>query len=252
MDVATIFIVMIVIIVIVIKVMKETSNNKTSNEKEELLKIFNEYVKNVANKLVYYNIYSKNYEGIVVDDDNKEFYLIKVIDRTIQKHKIKYEELLSVEFITDGQVDRVAKENVLGRAALGGLAFGGIGALIGANTAKSVNEGRRIIRISLLINNPTHPEYSITFMDTDYTKSTYGLVDIVYQKIIVEAREWNALFSYIVKQPKEPDQEKIVSHTTTHINTSVVDELSKLADLRNKGIIDENEFILLKKKLLSN
>lgn len=48
---------------------------------------------------------------------------------------------------------------------------------------------------------------------------------------------------------KLKDQEKQVPSTS---NISISDELLKLADLKEKGILNEEEFQMQKKKLLNN
>ena len=70
-----------------------------------------------------------------------------------------------------------------------------------------------------------------------------------------QARHWHGLIAVLIKTADNEDerQERIEpsSNVESSTQTSLADELSKLSDLRDKGVLSEEEFSTQKRKLLS-
>jgi hypothetical protein len=76
------------------------------------------------------------------------------------------------------------------------------------------------------------------------------LIDISYFNIIKRHSTWvvnNGIFSTHNSDRKQVKLEEIKSNTC-----NIADELKKLSDLKNKGVIDSEEFTKLKEKLLQD
>ncbi|MBQ0113677.1 MAG: SHOCT domain-containing protein [Bacteroidales bacterium] len=125
-------------------------------------------------------------------------------------------------------------ESMLGRAAVGGLLLGGVGATVGALTASSSSRSttfyeKKYPTLTIWTKDPNHERI--------FLSPSYGAKDLLSFA--------NAVLEDIFNQRKkdeEPSEKKI---------NSAADELKKFAELKEQGIITEEEFIQQKKKLLS-
>ena len=132
-----------------------------------------------------------------------------------------------------------------------------MGAIIGGLSGKTVSSDNvQRIDLHLIVNrtnSPVHINFFENIGDDDYNgikKSSAG-----YQKIMQKARHWHSLLQVIIRQADEEDKikEREVAQETLHSieHKSVVDKIKELVDLRDQEIISDEEFAILKEKLLS-
>lgn len=152
-------------------------------------------------------------------------------------YKGKYSDILQVELLINENIVETYKKGTFTRAAIGGLMFGGAGAIVGASSANSYSSTNiSSVMICITVNDAKKPLHKISINTPDGGRSF----------ITVErAREMLAVFTYMMKS--EEKQLDIDSKSP-----SVADELHKLGLLREKGLLDENEFNSLKKKIIEN
>ncbi len=150
---------------------------------------------------------SKN-NGIRLDTSNKNICLI------INKYKMKsfslnpsvefetkiipYSKILSSKIIEDGETITNATTkttSMAGRALVGGLLFGGVGAIIGGVTAKGTSKTRNTIKkleIEIILDDPSYPVHRVHFLDmdsgVDYDSFTgkQAREEICYWQILLE------------------------------------------------------------------
>lgn len=159
---------------------------------------------------------------------------------------------------TAGVVGRSIVGGLVGRA-IGGSTEGAAGAIIGGLSGKRDEYTEHIedtvIRsagLNILLNDVNTPNIMILFFDsweeTLQTEEIIRLSDPVYGPIYEESLdkllEWESTLKVIINQ-----------NTTTEVKTpqapsSIANELSKLNELKEKGILTEEEFQQQKKKLL--
>ena len=156
------------------------------------------------------------------DEVNKMFRLPKDEPNSI----FIYNEIIDFELIEDGVT---YSKGGLGSAITGGLLFGSVGAIVGANVGKK--KERKEIRIKIITKNIVFPQLFIDLTSSwDY---------------INQSREILSLLTIICDKNSESLKEKCST------NFSVADEILKFKQLLDQGVITEDEFNKKKEQLLS-
>jgi hypothetical protein len=155
-----------------------------------------------------------------------------------------YRDILSAEIIQDGySVTKTSRTSQAGAARLGGVLFGGVGAVVGALTGTKSHRGK-VTRIDLqiVVNDPHDPVFLVNFQNTK--ASANGIVTRLAQE---QSREWLARVNVLIRLADEADEEPRMALTIF----SVADELSKLVALKDRGVLSEIEFNTQRQKLLT-
>lgn len=147
-----------------------------------------------------------------------------------------YDDIINYELLEDGET---ITKGSLGNAVVGGVVFGGVGAIVGSNigskkTKKEINE----YRIKIVTNNICFPEVYINFLASGIKIKSSS---ILYKTYTGYAQRVLSLLSIITSN--SPD--------TTEVPTSAADEIKKYKNLLNEGIITQEEFDAKKKQLLN-
>lgn len=120
----------------------------------------------------------------------------------------------------------------------------------------TIEEKVKKIELNVVVNDTANPVYKIAFLDAEFsfTKSSIEYKD-AYD---TEYRCHQLMMSVLIRQADEEDKRKEVTEVAQaknvspeSIQVSIADELRKLAELKNEGIISGNEFEAQKKKLIS-
>lgn len=201
-----------------------------------------------------------NKTGLILDEDNRKLALITVHpygDTSKDKTTIiDYRDILSSEIAEDGNsVTKTSRTSQVGGALLGGVLLGGVGAIIGGLSGKKKSHDTvSHVVLRLIINNTKQPAFDVVLMKAESKKTGF-----IYKTAMEKARHWHGLLEGLMATADREDKEK--SATENHAsassievqanNTSLADELQKLANLRNEGILTEAEFEIQKQKLLA-
>lgn len=157
---------------------------------------------------------------------------------------LSFDNVVACNVIEDNTVQTTVKKNGIGRAVVGGMLFGGAGAIVGATTGKSkVTETPvvRSLKVVATLENATIGEAVIPIISTATATNSKqylffrGLADRVaaeFQKMIDPAEE-----AGLPDAPGNPISE--------------ADELRKFKSLLDDGIISQEEFDAKKKQLLN-
>lgn len=184
-----------------------------------------------------------------IDESNKKITIIAL--NSFRDKAYSYRDILKSEILTDGvSVSSTNRGSQLGGALLGGLLAGGVGAMIGGLSGSStIEEKVKKIELNVIVNDTANPIHKIAFLDSPfpYSKNTKE-----YKDAYNAAYHCHQLMGILIKQADEEDKQK---EATTNINNlqgniSVADELRKLVQLKEEGIISEDEFEAQKKKLI--
>lgn len=154
-----------------------------------------------------------------------------------------FSELIDFELLED---DISIASGGLGRAFVGGVAFGGVGAIVGAATGKKTTK-KQITQLILKINinNLETPCIMIPYIISP-TKTTSK----EYKEAFNTSHQVMSALNVITNQ-KENSQEEQENET---INTDIIDEfetIKKLKELLDMGIISDQEFETKKKEILN-
>lgn len=192
--------------------------------------------------------------GLIAVDDESEQIALKVNQGKIFLYP--YSDIIRCEVIENGKTV-FSKSGMVGRAIVGGALAGGTGAVIGGLTAKS-NEVKEFesVDFKILLRNSTIPVFTIRFFsaseETMGTKKTVNINDKTYgpklRTALHQLNNWKETIEVIIDKVNSKPE---VATATAVSSSSVADELSKLNELREKGILSADEFETQKKKILS-
>lgn len=153
-----------------------------------------------------------------------------------------YDEVLGVELIEDGTT---VTSGGLGRAAVGGLAFGGVGAIVGGSTGKKKAKNLCTeLRVKITMRDPGNPVEYIDFIagfGAEYKKDGF-----LYKSLAKQAQECMSLFQIILDE----NERSAPAVEAAPQNGSAADEIKKFKELLDLGAITQEEFDAKKKQLL--
>lgn len=185
-----------------------------------------------------------------ITDDVNEF--VTIVTPT-SMHLHRYSDIVSISYEENGN-DMYNKS--LGGAVVGGLLFGGVGAIVGSNTAKAVkNKKIERMAIKILLKSTSEP----TILLEIYNSRNDGAIletkkdadKIFYEGLMKEVTGIKDIFSIIIDMVDKNNVSQIQSQQiSTSVSNSVADELTKLLQLRDAGVLTEKEFQEQKAKLL--
>lgn len=188
--------------------------------------------------------------GLIAIDDISEQIAIKEQEGAIIKYP--YIDIMGCEIIEDGETI-YRKSSTIGRAIVGGVIAGGAGAIIGGLTGKEKeNKEIKNLDFKIIFKDTNKPSFKIRFFDaweeTANTKKSIKLSDSVYgpifQKSLDNLKNWKDTIEIIIDKVDSGKKDN------SNISFSITEELTKLNDLKEKGILTEEEFEQQKKKIL--
>lgn len=186
--------------------------------------------------------------GLAIDEQRRKVCLIVQQQQKFSSRVFAYNDLLSSEIFEDGSsITKTVRSSQLGGALVGGIALGGVGAIIGGLSGKTNTTGKvSRVGLRLTVNDTQSPILTIDLLGLEAKKG-----DVLYEDAIRVARNWHGLIEVLIKRADIEDRENLasVSHPQP---TFVADELKKLAELRDSGILSIEEFQQQKAKLLGS
>ena len=176
---------------------------------------------------------------ILIDDHKKEFVVILSKSRTILEYA--FDSLVDYELYEDGR--SIIKSSAENTAFADTLLYGKAGAAAAATAPKEVHEYCSDVHITLVINDMKRPQIIIPLISMETLKTS-----VEYKYAIETAKKITAMCAVIKanQTPKETKEEKVKSIDSA----DQYGEISKIFELREKGIITEEEFNMKKKQLL--
>ncbi|MBQ3240984.1 MAG: SHOCT domain-containing protein [Akkermansia sp.] len=152
----------------------------------------------------------------------------------------RHEELAHFELLEDG--NSVASGG-LARAAVGGVLFGGVGAVVGAVTgSKTSKKVITSLEVAIVLNTPYRKKISISCMGVD-SKVKSG--SMAYNQHMKEAHDLMMFLHGIKARASAPTNTNAASSPS-----SAADELLKFKNLLDMGAITKDEYQAKKKQLL--
>jgi len=198
-----------------------------------------------------------NNAGIAYDEIQRKICFFK---NTYNFRVFDCQDILSAEIIENGETitrTETKTEGRLGRAIVGGVLFGGAGAVVGGLTGKSNSNSISVnyitqIDLKIIVKDTNNPVHIIRFLQTATGKQSY-----LYKNAIEKAMKCHAIINVLISQANEKDNastieiKEIAKEPPPKNNIMVSTEIYKLLELMNQGIITEKEFEAQKKKLLA-
>ncbi len=182
--------------------------------------------------------------GLSIGFDNQRK-KICILDKMNKPVIFDYSKVLQCELIIDGESVLISSTSgTIGRALLGGILGGGIGAIIGGTTgSKTKKENISSIDLKIIVNDISNPVYRINFLNIKTKKGS-----IIYKLAYSNAEKWHGIMSGLIRQGND-DEKDIIKPVD---NFSIADEIKKLKELMDNGVITEEEFSKQKSKLIDD
>ena len=197
-------------------------------------------------------VFGVSFTGIAIDEERKKVCLLGDRQRAGSFRIFTYKDLIASEISEDGiTITKTNRTSQIGGALMGGLAIGGLGAMVGGLSGKTQTSSRvRNVELRLTVNDVTNPIHDVVFLNTEVDKSSGQGTE--YDYAIKRARHWHGLITILIKQTDTEDKMSITNDRLQIRETSVADELKKLAELCDAGLLSADEFQQQKTKLLGS
>lgn len=183
---------------------KKNIQTKAKNEIDKLLQNITDF--SVTDS----HITENNMAFIAVDEKRRKFLIGGTeIDTGNINHKIiSIKDILGVEITENGKglLSTSANKNTLGMAAVGGLLFGGAGAIVGAISGSNTKTKITEISLRIAIDNIKTPYVGINFLCEVAGKGSNE-----HQQVLTSAEKWYGIVSVLLeRENRQPVDNKEV------------------------------------------
>lgn len=188
--------------------------------------------------------------ALAIDEQRKKVCLIDHRQQNVSCRVVTYKDILSSEIFEDGStVTKTVRSSQIGGALVGGLALGGVGAIIGGLSGKTKTTGKvKRIDLRITVNDTQSPLHDVNFLNLELNLET-KLGGIVYQQAMQAIRHWHGLVEVLIKRADLDDRAN-TANVPPPQHRSFADELKKLAELKGLGVLSAEEFQQQKVRLL--
>lgn len=162
-----------------------------------------------------------------------------------------FASIVSVEVVENGtSVTQTHRGSQLLGAAVGGLTFGPLGAVVGGLSGKSRSKGRvRGISLKVVVDDQVCPVYLICFLRC-LSKEGLDPDSLTANQARRSVDRFHAHILNAMRQSQLNASTAPSNASTTAPAHSYADELQKLWDLKQVGILNAEEFVALKSRLV--
>ena len=183
---------------------------------------------------------------IYIDEARKEWAIPTSFLLRIKK-VYKYSDIISFDLLEDGNS---ISSGGLGRAAVGGLLFGGVGAIVGAATGKHKTKSTCYkLQVKISVKDTSKPAEFITLLSSEAKRNSF-----LYKLAFKNAQQIMSMLEIMCNQNKT-DQNTIKQlnedkHYDISNQIGGAEEILKYKELMDKGIISQEEFEKKKNQIL--
>lgn len=173
-------------------------------------------------------------------DEQKRLWLIPdgFASKKVNPKIYKFDDIMEYELLENGY--SITKGGV-GRAIAGGVLLGGVGAIVGGVTGKKKTKSIiNNLKIKITVNEISNPSVYINLIMSPTKDNSF-----TYKMAYSSAQEILSTLSIITKNAQNANNQNINNQT------SVADELIKLKQLLDDGILTQEEFTREKGKILN-
>lgn len=161
-----------------------------------------------------------------------------------------FSEIAEVEVIQNGSsITKTNRGSQLAGAAVGGIALGGVGFLLGGlSGSKRTLEKVHLVALRLTVDDRVRPLHTVKFLEVSPPGVDANLSAV---KITFEAAEtWNAHIINAMRKAQDERQHGLAAPAPVAAIASQADEIKKLWDLKTMGALTDAEFEARKAALL--
>lgn len=191
--------------------------------------------------------YGSTINGFVIDPVTRRLAI-----RLISGCKVfKSSEILEAAVITNGQtITKTSRGSQIGGAIVGGVLTGGVGAIIGGLSGKKTSvETITEIKVRIVVKDINNPIYDITVLQGNLIKDPESISNLKNL-----ANTWYNIIRVFIEDtdPKSDASDTFIKSIEAPMTPSseILSDIERLSELRDKGILTEEEFTSKKKMLL--
>lgn len=245
-------IIVLVILFVVGAILQGISNSEKIEEKG---KKNNQTLKSLPDFNVTKIIEGVNNEYIfAVDEKGEKVAIIQTLHKTI----IPFDQIISVEVIEDNAIlQQKSSLRTIGGAVVGGVLAGGAGAVVGGLSGDSTqNKTVSKVQVKIKLRDINRPSYTINCFDCKTMTAAQkpikpsSMEGDLYKKGLNHAHRIADTISAIIDITDKSTNNSFKKTKAPKQIGSIADELSKLADLKDRGILTDEEFNAQKQTLL--
>lgn len=167
---------------------------------------FDNALKNLNNFEVSQSILSIDKSvALLLDENNKKLCFLlkanpKIASSSYQFKYFNFNDVISSEIVEDGHsILKSSRTSQLGSALIGGIALGGVGAIVGGLTGKKKNVDKvKNVDLVVVVNDMSYPSYSVNLLKIEVKKSSFA-----YRTAAKNAKHWHDIFSIIIKNEEK-------------------------------------------------
>lgn len=244
------FIVILLVVVVIIGIAKAKDDEKRKKERgEEMMKRISTMPDFTPSTKI---VGVDNLYTFMVDNTRKKICYINSIGKRI----IPFDKILKVELIENGTtISSKSTIRTVGGSFIGGAIAGGAGAVVGGLSGNSKNIKKiSSVQVKITIREINDPSFIIDAFNAQ-TMTIEGkpikpdsLEGYKYKQGLTHANRIVDILRVVID---EVDNHSNITANNIQQNTSIADELKKLADLKRDGILTQEEFDIQKAKLLN-
>ena len=193
----------------------------------------------------YESVTYKNIVEMDFDMNHKQLALYSYYETTAVI--LDFDEILDFEVTENGNSIISSRT---GSTIAGGLLFGELGAMVGASGSRSIDEVCHTLKLKIYTNNISNNVVTLDFLDDKVRTESIKYDDI--SQVIDEMVGFLKLIKEHNRQEERKEDKNIIVENTEDIKqNNNLSSLKELAELKEKGIITQEEFEETKKKILS-
>ena len=172
-------------------------------------------------------------------DENKKKICIPCNNMIRPEMIFDYNDILKYELLEDG--NSISKGGV-GRAIIGGVLFGGVGAIVGGSTGHKSKQTCTRLQVKITLNDVDDPVKYIEFIDNEIRKDS-----LMYKSAYDSAQKVLSTLDVICN----PNVSNGNSNDTLSSN-SIPEQIKEYKELLDSGAITQEEYNKKKKQLLES
>lgn len=236
----------VIIVVIVIFAIAFIGMNKDEEKAKENEYSIEDYLKNKnfkTSQMKTYNQYDNRIQ-LRTDLEHKQIAICYIFP--VEKTDfIQFVDIIECEIIEDSNT---IMKGGIGRAVVGGVLAGGVGAVVGANTRASQNVANSL-KIRIITKNISRSLYTINIITAETQKDSKE-----YKEAMNFANEvYSTITSIINNSNNEKNNNNLGGKKDMEqSNNDFIEQLERLSKLKENGVITQEEFEESKQKILNS
>ncbi|MCR6700877.1 MAG: hypothetical protein NVV68_06895 [Dokdonella sp.] len=158
--------------------------------------------------------------GLALSPDASTIHLLSGASEAIEARSVPYTSLVAVEVFEDGDtITSSARGRTVGGALIGGMLFGGAGAVVGGLSGKKRStETVSTIELRVTINDIRSPTFDVRFLSSEVKRS-----GAAYSSASKAARDWQGRLAVLLKRAETADPNLAVREIVTRRIAPVIE-----------------------------